>query len=124
MSLATREESLDHASRYLGMLGPLDPPHVASPALEALECYVIEATGETLMIYGAPEMEPGNWAQIDDLEFSVDEWLSTDEVAQCIYTICGGNLEEPDSVGETANFLIHYSTEFRGQLGLLPKAEA
>lgn len=122
MSIPAREAP-DFAATHFGTLGPLDPPHEIWPALEMLECYIVEATGQDLVVYGTPEMEPGNWAQIDDLEFSVDEWLSCDEVAQCIYTICGGNLEEPEKAGETANYLVYYSAELKGQLGLLPKPQ-
>lgn len=90
-------------------------------ALEMVDSYTIEATGEPLDLYEAEALVAGTWLQIDDLEMSVDENLSQDEVAQCIFAICGGDLHKDNAVGETSRHWVYYSTELRGMLGLSPK---
>lgn len=102
-------------------------PHLVSQAgcapsaLNMVDCYIIEATGQPLDIFEAAALLPGTWLQIDDLEMSVDESLSQDEAAQCIFAICGGDLHQENSVGETSKHWVHYSTDLRGLLGFSPK---
>lgn len=93
----------------------------APSVLELVDSYTIEATGQPLDMYETSALAAGTWLQIDDLELSVDENLSQDEVAQCIFAICGGDLHSEDAVGETSRHWVHYSTELRGLLGLSPK---
>lgn len=99
----------------VGRAGP------APSALEMVDCYTIEATGQPLDIYKTASLGAGTWLQIDDLEMSVDESLSQDEVAQCIFAICGGDLQQENAVGETSKHWVYYSTELRGLIGLSPK---
>ncbi len=96
----------------------------APSALEMVDCYTIEATGQPLDIYKTASLSAGTWLQIDDIEMSVDESLSQDEVAQCIFAICGGDLQQENAVGETSKHWVYYSTELRGLLGLSPKPAA
>lgn len=106
---------------YLGLRGTLDCPGLVHPALEIVDCYTVESSGQLLMIYRAPRLGAGDWIQVDDLEFSVDEELLPDEVAQCVFTLCGGEVGEVHARGETTHYWVHYSSDFRGQLGLLFK---
>lgn len=96
-------------------------PVTAVGALELVESYTIEASGLPLAIYKTAALAAGDWVQIDDLELSVDESLSEDEVAQCIFAICGGDLLEANGTGETSRHWIYYSPDMRGLLGLSPK---
>jgi hypothetical protein len=117
----TRADTIELMQQHFGTRGPLDTPCTISPALEMVECYIIESSGQPLMVYKTPVLAAGDWIQIDDLEFSVDECLSQDEVAQCIFALSGGDIHEVTARGETAHYLVHYSTDLKGQLGLSPK---
>lgn len=100
------------------------PPITAAGVLELVESYTIEASGLPLTIYKTAALAAGDWVQIDDIELSVDESLSGDEVAQCIFAICGGDLLEANGIGETSRHWIYYSPDMRGLLGLSPKLTA
>lgn len=99
----------------------LNQAGLVAGALALVDSYTIEATGQTLDMYETSVLPAGTWLQIDDLEMSVDENLSQDEVAQCIFAICGGDLHREDAVGETSRHWVYYSTELKGLLGLSPK---
>jgi len=121
VSTSISEYAAGLAPEHLGNRGTLDHPGPVRPALEMVDCYTVEPSGQTLMIYRTPELASGDWVQIDDLEFSVDEDLSPDEVAQCIFALCGGEVGEAHARGETAHYWVHYDTDLRDQLGLLFK---
>lgn len=89
--------------------------------LRLINCYTIESTGQPLEIYKTSAVEAGACIQLDELEISVNERLSQDEVAQCIFAICGGDIHKADAVGETSKHWVHYSRDMGGLLGLSPK---
>ncbi|QHE87162.1 hypothetical protein [Hydrogenophaga sp. BPS33] len=121
MRLPAIKTTADSIKEFFGTRGNLDAPGVTSPALVMLEFYNIEPTGQLLMVCETSPLAAGDWIRIDDLEFSVDEQLSQDEVAQCIFVVSGGALDEVAAVGETANYQVYYSEELKGKLGLVPK---
>lgn len=121
MRLPSTKTASELLEDHLGSRGPLDAPGSESAALVMVECYSIESSGQPLVVYEASSLAAGDWLRIDDLEFSVDEQLTQDEVAQCIFVISGGELDEVAGVGETANYFVYYSEELRGRLGLSPK---
>ena len=102
----------------------LRQPTPEADALELVDCFTIEATGQPLLLYKTAALTAGDWIQFDDLELSVDENLSQDEVAQCIFAICGGDLHTDNAVGETARHWVYYSTDMRGLLGFVLKPDA
>lgn len=105
----------------LGSCGALDASGEESAALTMVELYSIVPSGQLLVVYETCALVAGDWLRLDDVEFSVDEPLTQDEVAQCLFVISGGALDEADGVGETANYFIYYSQELRGRLGISPK---
>lgn len=124
MRLPTTKTSVELIKEHLGTRGTLDASDTTSPALEMLEFYTTESSQQLLLVYGTAPMAAGDWLRIDDLEFSVDEHLSQDEVAKCIFVLSGGDLYETAGIGETANYLVYYSEELKGTLGLSPKIKA
>jgi hypothetical protein len=94
----------------------------AVQVLRLINSYTIESTGQPLEIYKTAAVEAGTCIQVDEFEISVSERLSQDEVAQCIFAICGGDLQKADAVGETSKHWVHYSRDMKGLLGLSPKA--
>lgn len=103
-------------------LGRREETETASTVLCLIDCYTIESTGQPLEIYRTAAVEAGTCIQLDELEISIGERLSKDEVAQCIFAICGGDLETADAVGETSRHWVHYSRDKGGLIGLSPKA--
>lgn len=121
MRVSTSKNVLESPSEFLGTHGTLEALNGQPSALRMLEFYTIEPSGQLLIVYEVPCLAAGDSLQVDDLEFSVDEQLSQDEVAQCIFAISGGEPNELGVHGETANFFVYYSVEQKGLLGLTPK---
>lgn len=119
--LSTTKIASELLNGHLGSRGALDASGQESAALVMVEFYTIEPSHQLLLVYEASSLAAGDWLRIDDLEFSVDEQLTQDEVAQCIFAISGGDLDEVTGFGETANYFVYYSEELRGRLGLSPK---
>ncbi len=114
-------ESIPHQGSEHVLVGR--PERGLSP-LALRECFSLEETGQPLLIYEAVALRAGDHIHIDDLEFSVDEPLSPDEAAQCIFAVCGGDLHLAHGVGETSGHLIYYSTDMKGLIGVSPKRAA
>lgn len=121
MRVSASNNVVEPPSEFLGTHGTLEAPSGKPSALRMLEFFTIEPSGQLLVVYEVPCLAAGDWLQVDDLEFSVDEQLSRDEVAQCIFALSGGEPSELGVHGETANFFVYYSVEQKGVLGLAPK---
>ena len=70
-----------------------------------------------LVIYQLRPVSAGHWIGFEDMEFRADESLSGDEVAQAIFVLSGGVLDQVP--GQLGGYRVEYSIEHPAHLKLV-----
>lgn len=84
---------------------------VAFDPCEDVEHCWSEKGGEAIWIISLPAGLPGQNIILDDLEFHIEEAVTPDAIAQKLFVLAGGPLDQTGSCGTIENLNVYYDLQ-------------
>jgi hypothetical protein len=89
-----------------------------------IEIYWEVQSGKALLVLAVSVAWAGRKITLDDFDFHFAQGVSSDDMAQDIFTLTGGSLDQQGSCGASQHLRIYYDPEWHGQLALELKNES
>ena len=96
---------------------------IAFDPCEDVEHFWNEDSGKAIWVVSLPLGLPGQVMFLDGLEFHIEEAITPDDMAQEIFSLTGGLLDQPAGCGMTEHMLVYYDSQWPGRLALEVKTE-
>jgi hypothetical protein len=98
--------------------------HTCANPTDLVELLWEDHSGKSLLVVSIPPDWAGLKITLDDFNFHFQEGVSPDEMAQDIFTLTGGLLDQHGSCGTSKHLRIYYDSQWHGQLALELKHES